>query len=528
MTQAIRQARFWALCVKAALLACALMISPMSVMAPLAAGTSNGVSSRLNGDLGYLPLHPATYANAKAALEAGLATRTGRQADSPLLTTGPSWQGIYQSNVTPPDANGAIGPSRYVEMVNLQYAVYDRVGTLKARGSLQTLTNDFYISDPEVIWDPATQRFYYTMVDYIANTIKWGFSNSATPDSDGWCSYTANFGYSYLPDYPRLGDTQNFLLIGVNLFANFSIYEGSDVAFIQKPPGLGAAGSTCPSPFNPSTGHFHLTNSTPVPAVQTDPSPTGWVVAAPDVSSAGSIASTINVFQLTESSTGFSVTPTPVTVPSFSMPANAAQLGTNRKLDTLDGRLERAVAGLDPSHNSNMAVWTAHAVAQSASNPVAEERWYEIGVTSGLTRTAAVLQLGSATASGTSIWNGAISPDRAVSCSATTCSGTYGSDMVMTVNVSSASQYPAIEMVSREGSSPQSGFTLVQSSAGYDADFSCRNANSVCRWGDYSGASPDPAATGSVGAVWLTNEWNVANSNLDRAAWRTLNWEVSP
>ncbi len=514
-----------------ALLACTLVSSPSAIAWSAFGASGTGVAARLLGDLGYLPLHPSAYARAKAEADARVAARAGGGAPSTssLATALPSWQGLEQSNVTPPDPNGAIGPSRYVEMVNLQYGVYDRSGsgTLLAQGSLYTLTNDFYISDPEVIWDPATQRFYYTMVDYIANTIKWGFSNSDKPDLDGFCNYTANFGYTDLPDYPRLGDTQNFLLVGVNLFANFSIYQGSDVDWMQKPPPSTGTLSSCPTSFIPTTGKLSLTNSTPVPAVQTDPSTTGWVVAAPDVSTAGSTASSINVFQLTESGTGnFFVSAQSVAVQPFSMPASAPQLGTSRRLDTLDGRLERAIAAFDPNpNNSRMAVWTAHAVAQSTS-PVAEERWYEIGVTPG--STPSLLQSGKATDPNAKvfIWNGAISPDRAVVCSGGICNtGTYGSHMAMTVNTSSTSQYPAIDMVT----SDQPTLSPVQSSTRYDADFSCRNANSVCRWGDYSGAMPDPTpGTLSVGAVWLTNEWNVANSNLERAAWRTWNWEVQP
>jgi len=516
--------------VSTALLAFSLVSSPSAVAWSASGASGTGLPGRQLGDLGYLPLHPSAYARAKAEADARVASRAGGGAASisNLATALPSWQGLQQSNVTPPDPNGAIGPSRYVEMVNLQYGVYDRSGTLLAQGSLYTLTNDFYISDPEIIWDPFTQRFYYTMVDYIANTIKWGFSNSDKPDVDGFCNYTANFGYTDLPDYPRLGDTQHFLLVGVNLFANFSIYQGSDVDWMQKPPPSTTPPSGCPTSFNPTTGKVSdLTNSTPVPAVQTDPSTTGWVVAAPDVST-GSTANSINVFQMTESTGNFLVSAQFVTVPSFSMPASAPQLGTSRKLDTLDGRLERAVAGIDPNYpGSNMALWTAHAVAQSTSNPVAEERWYEIGVTTG--SAPSLLRSGKATdPSGTvSIWNGAISPDRAVVCPSSPCTGTYGSHMAMTVNTSSTSQYPAIDMVT----SDQPTLTLVQSSTGYDADFSCRKANSICRWGDYSGAMPDPTPgtlSNPVGAVWLTNEWNVANSNLERAAWRTWNWEAQP
>jgi len=518
----------WSLFVAAAVLALTLIAATTSATAVSPTGASNAVSSRLAGNLGYLPLHPSAYMKAKADLDARAAAATGRQSGSPLLATGPSWNGISQPNVTPPDPNGAIGPTRYVEMVNLSYAVYPRTCSTTscqplASGSLQTLTGDFYISDPEVIWDPATQHFYFTLVDYIHNTIQWGFSRSDKPDIDGFCHYTADFGYgSNLPDYPRLGDTKNFLLIGANIFANFSIYLGSDVDWIRKAP----AGpvSTCPtlSSSLASNRIANLTNATPVPAVQTDPSTTGWVVSAPDVSS-GNNANIINVFQVTDNGTGISIATSPyqVAVPTFSMPASAPQCSSSRKLDTLDGRLERAVAAIDPVFNT-MVVWTAHAVAVPGAVR-AEERWYEIGVPP---TTLASLQTGKASDPNNVkwVWNGAISPDRAVPA---TGSPSFGSDMVMGFNTSSPVDCSAVQMVSKVGTNPQSTFFPLVQSTGPDADFSCRNANSVCRWGDYSGASPDPAAT-TGGAVWLTGEWNVPNSNLDRAAWRTWNWEATP
>src|SRR2546422_3517967 len=73
---------------------------------------------------------------------------------------GTSWDGISDSSVSPPDPNGAIGPSSYIEIINLQIAIYQRTGTLITTKNLQTLTghNQFILSDPMVLWDADTQR----------------------------------------------------------------------------------------------------------------------------------------------------------------------------------------------------------------------------------------------------------------------------------------------------------------------------------------------------------------------------------
>jgi len=509
-----------------------------AMAAPALANASSAGASPTRGVApGWLPLYPQAFARAKAAADRWAAARVSQGRGStttPLTAVGPAWQGEYDSGVTPGDPTGAIGPNSYIEMVNLNYGVYNRSGALRFDGSLATLTNDYYISDPQVFWDPYSQRFFFSLVDYIADTIHWGFTvNSDPQSSQDFCTYTADFGYgSDLPDYPRLGDTQSYLLIGANIFANFSIYLGSDLDWISKPPP--GQLTACPSPTSFSLGRISALHnadgslaSTPLPPRQVDPSTTGWVLGSADVSNG--CKSFISVFQASELQTGgvqlSAAAAAPV--PSYCMPASAPQAGNSRKLDTLDGRLEQAVAGVDPSLPvPAVTVWTAHAVLGGAGS---EERWYEINPASGR-----VVQSGKASDSSLFVFNGAISPDRAV----TPISSAFGSDMVMGFNTSSSTTDSAIQMISQLGptqagnfsSALASSFTSLFRSPGFDADKSCKKAGSVCRWGDYSGASPDPSAPlgGTEGEVWLSNQWNVASQSNYSPDWRTLNWAAVP
>jgi hypothetical protein len=84
-------------------------------------------------------------------------------------------------------------------------------------------------------------------------------------------------------------------------------------------------------------------------------------------------------------------------------------------------------------------------------------------------------------------------------------------------------------MISKVGNNAQSGFVLVKQSTGPNVDFFCVQFG-FCRWGDYSGASPDPGAplAGVTGKVWLSNEWNVPNINNSTPVARTENWEATP
>ncbi len=204
----------------------------------------------------------------------------------------------------------------------------------------------------------------------------------------------------------------------------------------------------------------------------------------------------------------------PVSVPvsSYSIPASAQQQGSSNLLDTLDGRFEAAVAAVDPGHANNVAIWTAHAVFGGAG---AEERWYEIDPNAGT-----LLQSGAASSASLAIWNGAVSPDRANN----GAGAAFGDSMAMSVSTSSASSYPAIQFLWKKGTSPQSPLTNLVQSGGADVDFSC----TPCRWGDYSGASPDPAAAGSAGKVWLANQYNLANGSNSSTAWHTWLFAVTP
>src|SRR5438552_10468461 len=242
--------------------------------------------------------HPAAVAAAKDAapsVAAPLGPLAGPAALAGLTpTAGRSWQGVADNTGTPSDSTGAVGPTRYFEIINSKFAVYDRTHDAPlGSGTLSDLTpgavsNDI-IGDVQALWDPATSRFYYLVDDVQNDVFYMGFSTTDSPDSAAdFCKYTVDFGYgSDLPDYPKLGDTQNFLLVGVNVFAGGTSYSGAEANWIKKP----APGTTCPSSasFTSVNGSlFDLKDSgagnpqsnTPVPAVQTDPGTTGWVVAS--------------------------------------------------------------------------------------------------------------------------------------------------------------------------------------------------------------------------------------------------------
>jgi len=495
--------------------------------------------------LGFRPLHQREYALAKAAANAragvGNAARKPRGGGgNPTVASypnvSPSFNGTYQTGLTPPDTTGAIGPDRYIETVNTKYAIYNRSGGQIASGSLSALTGvptglfGYSLSDPQILWDGKTQRFYYVAVYFDSlflsdNGLAIGWSKTAAPSSSSdWCQYAIGFG-DLLPDYPKLGDSSDFLLVGYNQFSFFaSTYDGSEYLTVNKPP----SGSSCadPSLFGVTTSGF-LRNgdgslaATPVPANLVDDgfgAGAGYVVANADLSTTPS-ADFVSVFEVTTGgvSAGIPVPafggPTTVGVAPYSMPASAPQSGSSYTLDTLDGRFEAAVAAVDAARGNRLAVWTAHAVY---GGPGSEERWYELDPSAG-----SLLQSG-AVGGSLFAWNGAVSPDR-------NGSGAFGGGMAISVSTSSASSYPAIQFATRTAAAVDSGLKPLVQATGASVDFSC-DTSTPCRWGDYSGASPDPAAPsgGAAGKVWLANQYDVAGGSTSGTSWRTWVFGVTP
>jgi hypothetical protein len=192
-------------------------------------------------------------------------------------------------------------------------------------------------------------------------------------------------------------------------------------------------------------------------------------------------------------------------------------MGGAHPIDTLDGRLTHAVSAVDPAHGTATALWTSHAVLGGAG---AEERWYEIDVAN-----AVLFQNGAATDPNLFVFNGGISPDRVVN----STGKKFGSNMVMGFSTSSTTAFPAVQMVSKLGAGAQSAFVMVKQSPGPEEGFDCFELGK-CRWGDYSGAVPDPRASlsGSTGKVWLTNMWASGDIDPLNATWRTWIWGAKP
>jgi len=311
--------------------------------------------------------------------------------NAPIGVGGLSFAGQIDPTVTPPDTTGAIGQTRFIQLVNRRFGIYDRAnGQLINSGTLNTLAglgvgpNSF---DPQIIWDATTSRFYYVMDSVFSSTdnkLSFGFSKTGSPSNGttDWCHYTYTpADPTRFPDYPKLGDSRDFIIIGVNSFEPDDVFVGSDLVAISKPP----SGSTCPLEIFKAGTVLDLRDTstarvfTPVPANQIDTIATGYVVARN-----GALPSTsLWFFNVTSNAaTGFPIFDGArgLTVASYTIPPDANQppsvppFGYNPLLDTLDARPTQAVQALNPSRGT-ISFWTQHTIFATGFAAV---RWYEM------------------------------------------------------------------------------------------------------------------------------------------------------
>lgn len=430
--------------------------------------------------------------------------------------------GIASTGFTPPDSTGAIGPFHYVEVVNSMVHVWDRnLGSVSSAtlGSFVGVPSNPYC-DPQVEWDQSAGRWLYSyLLCNTSSTVAWfefGWSKTSDPSdlANGWCHFAIRTD-PFILDFVKLGHNSNYLIIGGN-FYDLSVsltappFVSAAMAWIQLPSSGTTTCTTLP-PFGHTNTNPPLKNGdgvtpafTPVP-VNTDSSAgDGYILAAYDP--AGNVQTPAPQNKLAVwhvDASGVLHQDPDIAVGTYDAPPFAPQLGTALLIDTLDARLTQAVG--DPK----TGIWTQHTVAGSGPS---KARWYEVAM-SGLAMS--LVQEGDITSGSDYVFNASISPSW------------NGHGAVIGYNRSSSTIDPVIAARFRTSSTPlgtmESGELVLASSSAADTDRSCNNptAGFPCRWGDYSGMSPDPTQTY---VVWGTSEFNTA-SGLS-PAWQNENFAV--
>jgi hypothetical protein len=177
------------------------------------------------------------------------------------LLKGAGFEGLNDSQCgcDPPDVQDAAGPNQVVEMVNLYVEVWDQNGSALAAKSLPSFYNTaHYLSDPRVVYDNLSGRFFASILEINATVGTIYFAVSQSSDATGaWTIYkildapTGNF-----PDQPMLGVNATLLGFGGNLFGN-SYAGAAEYWVVNKSAVLNGSAAAFAS-FGPDTSSFSV------------------------------------------------------------------------------------------------------------------------------------------------------------------------------------------------------------------------------------------------------------------------------
>ena len=182
---------------------------------------------------------------------------TGKNSEAAVTATiGKNFTGssyVTNTQFTPPDANGAIGPGRFMEFVNGTVAVYNRTNgaSVQRKNNLDfwadaglVLSSVTETSDPRVIYDPTVQRWFAVQVSFNssasdptteANNFLFAVSATASPTGlwKGF-KFQADPDNGFFADFPTMGVDSNAVYLSGDFYSAGEISEGSGLLSIPK------------------------------------------------------------------------------------------------------------------------------------------------------------------------------------------------------------------------------------------------------------------------------------------------------
>ncbi len=411
----------------------------------------------------------------------------------------------------PPDTNGAVGATQYVQWVNAAFAVYDKArGTIaagfpKTGNTLWTgfgggceVNND---GDPIAQYDKAAGRWVLTQFS-ITNPSTNGYLQcvavSTTSDATGtYNRYAFSYGTTQFNDYPKLGVWPDGYYVTYNIFNNGSTFAGAKTCAFDRTAMLVGAAATQQC-FQLSTSYGGLL-----------PSDLDGATAPPAGSpnfllNFGSNALNLWKFHVdwTTPANTTLTGPTSIPVAAFSAACNGGgncipQPGTSQKLDSLADRLMYRLAyrHFADGHESLVVNHSVTVAGSNRRNSYTGVRWYELRTPNSPT----VYQQGTyAPDTTTSRWMGSIAMDKL-------------GNMALGYSASSGSVYPSLRYTGRTAGDAlgamQAENTLLAGGGSQLPNLS--------RWGDYSSMTVDPVDDCTF---WYTTEYLKSSG--------TFNWST--
>ena len=405
-------------------------------------------------------------------------------------------------NCAPPDTNGEVGATQYVQMVNEGFQVFNKTTGASVFGpvSIQTVWTGFGgpcetsgSGDPVVLYDQLANRWLISQFAGVGIPTDECVAVSTTSDATGsWHRYGFHLGSNFF-DYPHLGVWPDAYYMSMNVFNSTGtaflgpqpfafdrakMLLGQPATFITT----GITGGPLEETYLPADLDGSILPPVGAPATFVEfPGGGSFRVFHFHVDFVTPLNSTFTLFASVPSA-GF-------TFRSGGIP----QLGTTSLLDPLSDRLmfRLATRFFPDGHEATVGNFTVN------SNSIAAPRWFELrNVTTG---PVTVAQQGTYQPDTTHRWMGAAAMDQQ-------------GNMALGYSASSSSINPQIRYAGRLAGDPIN--TLPQVEVTMFAGTGSQTGTNG-RWGDYSDMTIDPVDDCTF---WYTQEYYQTTGSFN---WRT-------
>jgi len=417
-------------------------------------------------------------------------------------TSGLNFAGVGQGDYgfsdqyAPPDTNGAVGATQYVQWVNTYFAVFNKsTGAIVAGfpksgnsiwagfgGGCQT-NND---GDPIVQYDKLANRWILTQFSVSTVPYLQCVAVSQTSDATGaYYRYAFSYGNTQFNDYPKLGVWPDGYYTSYNIFNNGQTFAGSKVCAFDRTKMLAGDQTATQQCFQLGTSYGGLL-----------PSDLDGITAPPAGSPNFFMNFGANLLRLWKFKVNFTTPasstftgPTNISVAAFNAACSGGgacipQPGTSNKLDSLADRLMYRLAYRNRGGVESLLVNQSVTVGNKRTG-ITSVRWYELRNPNG---TPAVYQQGTlGTSDGIHRWMGSIGMDKQ-------------GNIALGYSASSSSVYPSIRYTGRLATDPLGTMqteNIVQAGGG-------SQTGALHRWGDYSAMTVDPVDDCTF---WYTTEY---------------------
>ncbi len=423
-------------------------------------------------------------------------------------TSGLNFAGVGQGDYgftdqyAPPDTNGAVGATQYVQWVNTYFAVFNKTtGAIAAGfpkpgnsiwagfgGGCQT-NND---GDPIVQYDKLANRWVLSQFSVSTTPYLLCVAVSTTADATGsYNRYAFSYGTTQFNDYPKMGVWPDGYYVSYNIFNNGATFAGAKTCALDRAKMLTGAAATQEC-FQLTTSYGGLL---PADLDGTTAPPAGSPNYFMNFG-----ANSLNLWKFhadfTTPANATFTGPTNIPVAAFSAACSGGgtcipQLNTSNKLDSLADRLMYRLAYRNRAGVESLVV--NHSVTVGAKRTgITSVRWYEIRTPNSPT----VFQQGTlGTADGIHRWMGSIAMDK------------FG-NIALGYSASSGSIFPGIRYTGRLATDPLGTMqteNIILAGGG-------SQTGTLHRWGDYSAMTVDPVDDCTF---WYTTEYLKASGSFN-------------